>query len=826
VSNNTRKVLGAISCSARGLILLGLLLPGGAAQSGVSISGSVLDENHAPVADATVRFRRASNPTERLETDTGPGGAFSLQLPENGPYRVTVTHAGFHPLLEQAIEIQPDTPAIHLVLNHIDVVLESIDVSSEPPQIDVAQTQAQTSVSALDLINIPYEGRDVTGALRLLPGVVQDPLGTLHLTGGSVNQVHYTLDGFNITDPITGQLNTRLNVDSVRSIDYAEGRYSAESGKGSAGTVAIATGMGTDRLYYNVTNFVPGIDTASGLHIGTWAPRVMFSGPLFKGKAWFSESAQATYSQAVITDVAGNNKIPTLQIDNLLRVQANLTPTDILFASFLMNRTSVAGSGLSALDPYSTTVDRRWRAWFYSVKHDKSLPGGALLEWGYAEHRTISRQIPQGDGLYLITPYGRQGNFYVNSTESGSRRQFMASLAPRTRHKYGPHQIKFGVDLDRLDYRARSRRTGYEDYGLNGLRFNLVDFAGTAAFDRPSLEAAAWVQDKWRPRPWLSVEAGLRMDWDELLRNAAFSPRLSASAAPFGWKNAKITAGYAITRDATSLQLFARPLDQIAATTTYNPDGTVAAGPIYTYFTIPAQHWKTPLYSNWTGGVERLIAQNTTLSVNLLRKRGVNGLSYLVNPDPRYTGIATIFELENHRRDVIDSAVITVRQHFGKDYEWMASYTRSRALSNDVVDLSLDSPVWVTNNIGRMPWDSPNHVLAYAYLPTRWSAWAVSCLAEARNGFPFSLQTDTGNTVGAVNSHRYPAYLDLDLHLEHKFRLAGRRVALRGGFNNITNHRNPTTVNNVIGAPEFMQFYGSPGRHVVFRFRWLGESTK
>jgi hypothetical protein len=48
-------------------------------------------------------------------------------------------------------------------------------------------------------------------------------------------------------------------------------------------------------------------------------------------------------------------------------------------------------------------------------------------------------------------------------------------------------------------------------------------------------------------------------------------------------------------------------------------------------------------------------------------------------------------------------------------------------------------------------------------------------------------------------------------------------VALRGGFNNITNHQNPIVVNQVIGSPEYMSYYGSHGRHVVFRLRWLGN---
>jgi hypothetical protein len=48
-------------------------------------------------------------------------------------------------------------------------------------------------------------------------------------------------------------------------------------------------------------------------------------------------------------------------------------------------------------------------------------------------------------------------------------------------------------------------------------------------------------------------------------------------------------------------------------------------------------------------------------------------------------------------------------------------------------------------------------------------------------------------------------------------------MALRGGFNNITNHKNYTIVNNILGGPGFLTYYGSDGRHFVVRIRWLGK---
>ena len=79
---------------------------------------------------------------------------------------------------------------------------------------------------------------------------------------------------------------------------------------------------------------------------------------------------------------------------------------------------------------------------------------------------------------------------------------------------------------------------------------------------------------------------------------------------------------------------------------------------------------------------------------------------------------------------------------------------------------------------------------------------------------------------GAVNSQRYPFNFDLNLAIERMVTLRGYRFALRGGVNNLTDHKNPTAVNNVIGSPQYLQFLGDEGRHFVVRIRFFGRAGK
>ena len=49
----------------------------------------------------------------------------------------------------------------------------------------------------------------------------------------------------------------------------------------------------------------------------------------------------------------------------------------------------------------------------------------------------------------------------------------------------------------------------------------------------------------------------------------------------------------------------------------------------------------------------------------------------------------------------------------------------------------------------------------------------------------------------------------------------GYVVAVRGGFNNITGHLNPITVDNVVGGPTFLRENGGQARAINFRLRLL-----
>ena len=93
---------------------------------------------------------------------------------------------------------------------------------------------------------------------------------------------------------------------------------------------------------------------------------------------------------------------------------------------------------------------------------------------------------------------------------------------------------------------------------------------------------------------------------------------------------------------------------------------------------------------------------------------------------------------------------VSVRQTFSGQFEWSAAYTHSRATTNAVVDANSPQPLQLVSNLVPLPWDVPNRVLAWAYLPLPWKNWAVSALADMRSGYPFSVRDEGGAVIGVV----------------------------------------------------------------------------
>ena len=243
------------------LVISALAFP--VAYAEVRLTGRVTDANSAPVSGARIALQ---SPAASLQTVSDPTGAFRFDLTAPGDYSLSAEHEGYFQVKDRAIQLSDGANEVTLVLNPVREQFESVQVSASPPGIDFDKTVSEQVLSGADILEAPYPTtHSLRNAMRLLPNAIQDSAGGIHINGGGQEQVLYTLDGFNLNDPLTGRLESRLSVEAVRSLEVSSGAIPAEFGKGSAATMAVKTGTGDDKLRYSGTNFVPGVASHKGL---------------------------------------------------------------------------------------------------------------------------------------------------------------------------------------------------------------------------------------------------------------------------------------------------------------------------------------------------------------------------------------------------------------------------------------------------------------------------------------------------------------------------------------------------------------------------------
>jgi hypothetical protein len=805
----------------------------------VVLRGRVVDEKEAPVAGALIVARPVASvageaSAESREAHSGLEGDFILTLPDEGDFLVSVEREGYYELKDHPIHVEGPQETT-LVVNSVREVFQAIDVSGEPSPVDLAGMQKEERLSGTDVNAVPYPAsHSLQNATRLMPGVVQDVTGSTHFDGGAENQVLYLLNGFNITDPVSGRFHTRLGIEGVQALEHWSGSYSPEYGQGSAGAFAITTDTGTDRFHYTATNFIPSVDFKQGPHLGNWTPRAGVSGPILRGRAWFADNFDGEYDEAIISGLpSGQNTTSGWVGSNLLHAQASLTASNILYADFLVNLEQQNRVGLGPLDPLSTTVTLRQRQYFASLKDQIFLAHGLVIELGFGHNQFFTRQTPQGSAVYVFSPEGRSGNNFLTATQASARDEGRVNVYLPVISAAGNHQLQAGVDADRPSYNGNFSRTGYEIIGLDGVILSSTSYQGSGLFHIPDAEQAAYLLDTWRITPRLQAMAGFREDWDRQAGSFARSPRVTVAWSPDAGGHTRISGGYSVTTDAANLAVFVPPLDQTAVTTHYLPDGTPGSQGVTT-FARGAGPLALPRATNWSAGIDHQLGDRIYLSANYLRRRASDGFVYVntlaptAQPSelPLPAGVLDgAYQLTNQRLDSYEAFSISARRTFRGQYSWMASYTHSHALSNAVINIFNDEPLQVTPYLHPMPWDSPNRILAWAYAPLPWKNWAVAILADARTGFPYSVEDQTGLVIGNENAYRYPLNFDLNLHFERTFVFHRYRFAIRGGVNNLTDRANATAVSNVAGAPDFLHYYGNEGRHVVFRLRLFGRTA-
>lgn len=222
--------------------------------------GIVLDAGDASVADASVQLKNRGTGEVR-EVKTTTEGIFRFNSIPLGDYDLTVrVPAGFKAYSQQNIQLTAaevrDLGTIHL---QVGGTTETVTVNAVTTPVQTASAEKSLTVDSEQFQRLAIRGRDILGALQLIPGVAPftpqettsaNGIGAININGMGTGRANFSVDGVTALD--TGSNTTshyQANMDSIAEIKILTSDYQAQYGRNSSGQITVITKSGSQSFH-------------------------------------------------------------------------------------------------------------------------------------------------------------------------------------------------------------------------------------------------------------------------------------------------------------------------------------------------------------------------------------------------------------------------------------------------------------------------------------------------------------------------------------------------------------------------------------------------
>ena len=364
------------------MLVLGLGSAVSAQETTGSIEVTVKDPNGAVVPNSTIDIANtaATGTAGYKRTVTTDDGGFQriIQVPP-GTYSVTVAPInGFAAKTVDNIQVVlGKATAVNIEIGA--QVSAVVDVTSDTSLIDTTDSKIQTNITAQTAELLP-KGTNFSSVLKISPATRPEPLGGgFQVDGASGSENTFIVDGQEVTNVRTGELNTNSNLpfQLVQEVQIKSSGFQAEYGGATGGVVNVVTKGGSNEFHgeFGSQFQLSGLQ-ARGRPIllthdneaeyisqgrdksNSFFPTATFSGPILKDRLWFfgSYTPQIFRTQRTINYDSGEVETYTQKQRNdyaFLRLDAQPFSRLRLTGAYTYNPISVTGT----IPGYSTLFD-------------------------------------------------------------------------------------------------------------------------------------------------------------------------------------------------------------------------------------------------------------------------------------------------------------------------------------------------------------------------------------------------------------------------------------------------------------------------------------
>jgi len=776
---------------------------------GVVFVGDPGSESYIPKAEVLV-----SGPVMAI-TGTDEEGKYAFDNLPPGTYAVEANFetlkAGLRITLEPSQTIQLPiqlTPAE--VKTSVNVTAtDSTSVSAAPAE----------TINEKTLKSAPNANENFEGLLPLVPGIVRGPDGLVNLKGTRNTQSGALVNSANVTDPATGSPAISLPIDVVSSVKVISNPYDPEYGKLTGAVSNVETKTGNfEGYHFSIQNVLPRPRVRDGSFVGieSATPRMTFTGPLVKDRIAFTQSFEYRFVRTPV------NSLPPLQRDMKLegfnsfsQYDLTISPKHTATVSIAVYPQKLDYLGLNTFTPQPSTGDLHQRGYQIAGQDHYLLGSDSVLTSQLSFQRYDVDVTAQNNDPFQLLVDTTQGGFFNRQSRRANRFDWQEIYQMAPKHFLGSHQVKLGAEYSYSGYSGRETFLPVELLGAKNLPIERLTFTHPTSFGTDQNETTWFVGDQWALSHRVTVDLGLRFDSDTVTSSTHAAPRLGFLVALTDDGKTLLKGGVGIFYD--RVPLIYPVFDQMPnrTVTLLGPNGQVLSSTAYT--NRIGGELQNPRSTSWNLALERQVTEHFTLRVAYEQRNTTR--DFVVSPS---AGAGPGFiALSNEGSDFYREVQITGRYRLPR-MTLDASYVHSRAYG-DLNDPQLffgnyPQAVIQPNAIGRLSFDAPNRVLLHADIEGPWKLTIVPVF-DIHTGFPYSVENQYREYIGARNVDRFPRFSSLDLQITRPISLPfGERhinARIGGGIFNLFGRFNPRDVQNDIASTNFGQFYNSPA--LLFR---------
>ena len=804
-------------------ILCFLLIVSAAAQNSPAanrIEGTVFvidSQGRSVVPGATVALAGPAI----MERQADAQGHYQFEGLPSGAYTITARVSGLE--VTQSVTVEANKIAeADLELKPVEVKT-SVTVADSGAEVPTA-APVQT-ISSATVENAPNANERTESLLPLIPGVVRGPDGHINMKGARNTQSGSLVNSANATDPATGSPGLDVPIDVVASVQVISNPYDPEYGKLTGAVSSVDTKTSNyEKPHFSIQNVLPRARVRDGsvLGIGASTPRMTFTGPIIKDRLAFTQSIEYRFLRTPVNSLpAGERDTKLESVNSYTQADLNLTPTQTATVSLSIYPQKLQYMGLNTFTPQESTPDYHQRGYQLYGQHRYVIGQGGLLTSQVAYKAFDADITSHSDQPYRMFVDTREGGFFNQQKRRANRFDLEEKYEFPSRQLLGAHQLKVGLDYAYSTYDGRQAFQPVEIESALGTPIEQITFGSPGSASIHQHETSWFATDQWTPTARLTLDLGLRFDSDTLTSSSHAVPRAGFQLALTRDGRTMLKGGGGIFYDRVPLMIAAFP--SLPSRTVTLLDSSRVATSSTVYVNRFANGLENPRSTAWNLSLSREVTRGLRVQVGYENR--ITSHDFVVSP---YAGTPASLDVSNRGGQSYREFQVLGRYQV-KGQTLNASYVRSRAYGNlnDFFQYfgNVTQAVVPPDEKGRLAYDAPNRVILWGEFKAPWRL-IVTPVYDIHTGFPYSVQNEYREYVGARNKLRYPRFESTDLQVLRPFSITRGEKHFRGRVGmavfNLFNHNNPREVQNMYQSSQFGQFYNDAWREyrgkLVFEF--------